>query len=265
MLAPLIDTHCHLADPRLIGDVEAVLSRAASAGITRIISVGAIDTIETDQRTVEIARQHASVFGVIGIHPHNASDCSDERIGQIRELAKDRRVVAIGETGLDFHYMRSPAPAQEESFRRHLELSRELKLPIVIHCRDAEDRAIEILRETGIPGAGGVIHCFTGNRAAAERFLELGFFISFSGIVTFKNAKDIREAAQIVPRDRILVETDAPYLAPEPYRGKANEPSFVRLTAERLAAIRQQDSSELCGQLTANAEGFFALNQHPPI
>ncbi len=258
-MIPLIDTHCHLADPKLDGDLDGVLERARAAGIAQIVSVGAIGSIECDRRTVEIAERNAHVFAAIGVHPHDAKDATPARIAQLRELAQSRKVVAIGESGLDFHYMHSPADAQEASLRRHLELAAELGKPIVIHCRDAEDRVIEIVRETAIPAAGGVIHCFTGNADAAARFLELGFFISFSGIVTFKNAAAVREAARIVPDNRAMVETDAPYLAPEPYRGKRNEPAFVRRTLEVLASVRGADPDTLAAKTAANAVGLFRL------
>ena len=231
-MTALVDTHCHLADSRLDAELDEVLARAANAGIAKIIAVGAIGTIETDRRTLEIAEHYAHIFAAIGVHPHDAKNCTTDRIGQLRALAQSQRVVAIGESGLDFHYLHSPVEEQEQSFRRHLNLAAELDKPIVIHCRDAEARLVAIVREEGLPAAGGVIHCFTGDAKAAEAFLELGFVISFSGIVTFKNADAVREAARIVPADRVLVETDAPYLAPEPYRGRRNEPALVRRTPD---------------------------------
>jgi TatD DNase family protein len=167
--------------------------------------------------------------------------------------------VAIGESGLDFHYMRSPRDAQEASLRAHLLLAQELDLPIVIHCRDAERRLVEIVREVGIPRRGGVIHCFSGNADAAREFLALGFSISFSGIITFKNAAPIREAASIVPDDRVMVETDAPYLAPEPYRGKRNEPAYVQRTLEALADLRGVEAATLGARVISNAARLFRL------
>jgi TatD DNase family protein len=177
----------------------------------------------------------------------------------LRELAGSPRVVAIGETGLDFHYMRSPREAQELALRRHLELAEELGKPIVIHCREAEARLVEIVRETGIPARGGVIHCFTGDANSAARFIELGFYLSFSGILTFRNAASLRAAAAIVPDDRLMVETDAPYLAPEPYRGKTNEPAFVVRTLEEMARIRNSDPQALGRQTLDNTRRFFSL------
>src|SRR5216683_1643283 len=166
----LIDSHCHLADPKLRDHLDALLSRASDAGVKEIVAVGAIESIEVDRMTVAIAEKYPGVFAAIGVHPHNAIDCDSGRIEPLRALAKSKKVVAIGETGLDFHYMHSPAEAQEQSLRRHLELAAEIEKPIVIHCRDAEQRLVEIVREIGIPPRGGVIHCFTGDQAAAREF-----------------------------------------------------------------------------------------------
>jgi TatD DNase family protein len=257
----LIDTHCHLADGKLRGDLEGVLARASAAGVSTLVSVGAIGPIENDRATVEIAERHDNVFAAIGVHPHDAKDCDAARIGQLRELARSKKVVAIGESGLDFHYLHSPREAQEAALRRHLELAAELNLPIVIHCRDGESRIVEIVREVGMPPRGGVIHCFTGDAAAARAFVALGFCISFSGILTFKNAGALRAAVAAVPDDRVMVETDSPYLAPEPYRGKRNEPAFVVKTFEALARLRNADPSRLADQITSNAARLFALPQ----
>ena len=258
-MTTVVDTHCHLADAKFRDDVEAVIERASAAGVSQIISVGAIGPVENDRITVEIAQRHENIFAAVGVHPHDATDCSPERINQLRALAGSKKVVAIGESGLDFHYMHSPREAQEASLRAHLALANELDLPIVIHCREAEDRLIEIVREVGIPPRGGVIHCFTGNADAAREFLALGFCISFSGIVTFKKSEAIREAAAIVPEDRVMVETDAPYLAPEPYRGKRNEPAFVQRTLELLANLRGVDAGALGARVIANAARVFRL------
>ena len=223
------------------------------------VSVNAIGSIETDRMTVEMRNLIPVCARPIGVHPHDAKHCASTRIAQLRELARAPKVVAIGESGLDFHYMHSPVAAQEESLRRHLELATEMEKPIVIHCRDAEQRLVEIVQETGIPPRGGVIHCFTGDEAAAREFLALGFFISFSGILTFKNAAPIREAARIVPDDRVLVETDAPYLAPEPYRGRCNEPSYVVKTLEILAKLRDADIATLGSQIMSNSASVFGF------
>jgi TatD DNase family protein len=255
----ILDAHCHLADPRLYPELEPALARAAAQGVERIVTVGAIDTIETDRRTVEIAERHANVFASVGVHPHNAADCDDARIAALSALARSPKVIAIGETGLDFHYMHSSAQAQEISLRRHLDLARALDKPVMIHCRDAERRIVEIVREAGLPQAGGMIHCFTGEVRAARDFVDLGFYISFSGILTFKKAGTLREAAAVVPDDRLLVETDAPYLAPEPYRGKRNEPAYVRRTFDALVSLRGAEPSALAANIRRNAARLFRL------
>ena len=259
-LPPLIDTHCHLADSRLHPDVDAAIARAAAAGVRVIVSVGAIDTIQTDRDTVEIAQSHDHVYAVIGVHPHDADTCDEQRIDQVRELARSKKVVAIGETGMDLHYRHSTREGQEESLRRHLRLAHELSLPVVIHCRAAEPIVAQIVREEGMPPAGGAIHCFTGATEDATRFLELGFFISFSGIVTFKNAGALRETARLIPDDRLLIETDAPYLTPEPHRGRRNEPAYVALTFATLAKLRNANPAALAGQIMANAAGLFRFD-----
>jgi TatD DNase family protein len=255
----VIDTHCHLADAKFRDDVEDVIGRAADAGVAQIISVGAIGPIENDRLTIEIAERHENVFAAVGVHPHDAKDCTPDRIAQLRELAVSKKVVAIGESGLDFYYKHSPPDAQEASLRAHLALAGDLDMPIVIHCRDAEHRMVEIVREVGIPPRGGVIHCFTGNADAAREFLALGFCISFSGIVTFKNAAPIRGAAAIVPNDRVMVETDAPYLAPEPYRGQRNEPAYVTRTLDMVSNLRRVDATVLGAQVIENASRLFRL------
>lgn len=256
---PILDAHCHLADPRLYPDLEGALTRARAAAVETIVAVGAIETLETDRLTVEIAERHPQVFAAIGVHPHNAADCDEPRIAALIALARSPKVVAIGETGLDFHYMRSPIEAQERAFRRHLELARALDRPVMIHCRDAERRLGEIVRELGLPPAGGMIHCFTGDAGAAREFVELGFYVSFSGIVTFKKADALRAAAMMVPEDRLLIETDAPYLAPEPHRGKSNEPAFVRRTFETIVALRGTEPAALAARIRANAARLFRL------
>jgi TatD DNase family protein len=255
----LIDAHCHLADPKLRAETQSVLERARLAGVGGVIAVGAIGTIETDRITVDIAEHHPNVFAAIGVHPHDAKDCDQRRLNELRELARSKKVVAIGETGLDFHYLHSPPESQEYSLRAQLALAAELDLPIVIHCRDAEDRVAAIVGETGMPRAGVQIHCFTGDALAAERFVALGFYLSFSGIVTFKNAVSLREAVRVVPESRILIETDSPYLAPEPNRGKRNEPAFVTLTLAALARAREVDESRLSEAIFENASRLFRL------
>jgi TatD DNase family protein len=259
----LIDTHCHLADARMAGDAEAIIQRAADAGITQIVSVGAIGPIQTDYDTVALAQRYPRVYAAIGVHPHDADACDEHRMEELAALADCGKVVAIGETGMDLHYLHSPQAAQEQSLRRHLRMAHRLALPIVIHCRDAAEPIARIVEEEGLPARGGVIHCFTGNSAEAARFLGLGFYLSFSGIVTFKSAGALRAAAALVPDDRILIETDAPYLTPEPLRGQRNEPAHVRLTLDKLAAVRQVESAALAALTAVNARRLFDLPAPP--
>lgn len=262
-LPALVDTHCHLADSRLQADATALIARADAAGVRVIVSIGAIGPLQTDRDTVAIAERHEHVYAVVGVHPHNADDCDQQRIDQIRELARSKKVVAIGETGMDLYYKNSTRQAQEESLRRHLRLARELALPVVIHCREAESAVAEIVRQEGLSAAGGAIHCFTGSSADAEAFLALGFYISFSGILTFKNADALRETARLVPADRLLMETDAPYLTPEPNRGRLNEPAYVALTFGALAQARNVAAPVLAAQIMANAAALFRFTPPP--
>jgi len=272
-MTPIIDSHCHLADAKLRDDLEPVLERASAGGVQWIVAVGAIGSIETDRMTVEIAERHPNVFAAVGTHPHDAKDCDSDRIARLRDLAGSKKVVAIGETGLDFYYMHSPVEAQRRALRQQLELAATLELPVVIHCRDREpggerdsspaptmwDVLFETVREVGMPAAGGVAHCFTGDRAAALELLAIGFYISFSGIVTFKNATALRETARVVPDGRILIETDAPYLAPEPHRGRRNEPAYLRFTLEALASARGVAPEQLAAQVLANTRRLFRI------
>jgi TatD DNase family protein len=262
-LPALVDTHCHLADPSLREEAGALIVRADAAGVRVIVAVGAIGTIQADRDTVAIAEMHDNVYAVIGVHPHDADNCDDQRIALVRDLARSPKVVAIGESGIDLHYMRSTRVAQEKSLRSHLRLAHQLGLPLVIHCREGESIVADIVREERMPPAGGAIHCFTGTTEDARRFLELGFYISFSGIVTFKNADALRETARLVPDDRLLIETDAPYLTPEPSRGRRNEPANVALTFGALTRIRNAEPSTLAGHIMANAARLFRFEPPP--
>jgi TatD DNase family protein len=261
-LPQLIDTHCHLADPRLQPDAVSLIARAEAAGVRVILAVGAIGSIQTDRDTVAIAEHHQNVYAIIGVHPHDAGSCDRARIDELAQLARSEKVVAIGETGMDLHYRNSTREAQEEALRLQLRLASRLSLPLVIHCREAEPIVAQIVREEGMPARGGAIHCFTGTSADASRFLELGFYISFSGIVTFKNAGALRETARLVPEHRLLVETDAPYLTPEPHRGHLNEPAYVALTLGALARVRNAQASALATRIMANAAALFGFD--PP-
>jgi TatD DNase family protein len=251
----LIDSHCHLDFPELKGELDAVLARAGQAG------VGAMLTISTRVRRFDdvkaIVEAHDNVFCSIGTHPHHAAEEPDVTVQDLVKLARHPKVVAIGEAGLDYHYDNSPRGVQAASFRTHIAASRETGLPLIIHAREADADIANILEEETAKGAFPlVLHCFTSGAELARRGLALGGYVSFSGVITFKNADELRAIARDVPLDRLLVETDAPYLAPVPMRGKTNEPSFVVHTAVHLAELRGVSEAELAQITTDN---FFRL------
>jgi len=251
----LVDSHCHLDFSDYAHDLDDVLARAKQAGVGHML------TICTDMRkalqVIAIAEQYPHIYCSVGVHPHDVEIEPKVTIEGLKTLAQHRRVVGLGETGLDFYYDNSPRDTQEWSFRTHIEAARETQLPIVIHTRDADEATARILDEEMKKGVfSGVIHCFTGSEPLARKVLDLGLYISFSGILTFKNAHGIRDVARFVPLDRLLVETDAPYLAPVPARGKRNEPAYVVHTAAQLAAIKSI-SAEYLAEVTTN--NFFRL------
>jgi TatD DNase family protein len=233
----LVDSHCHLDMPQFDADGDAVVARAREAGVVEMLVVGGIDEGAGHRRALELAGCHG-LPATAGLHPHEARLASRKVYDELRGLAREGRIVAIGEIGLDFHYDHSPRDAQREAFRRQIRLAREVGLPIVVHTREADAETVEILEGEGAADAGGVIHCFTGGLELARRALELGFFISFAGIVAFPRAEVIQQVAREVPDDRLLIETDAPFLAPPPHRGKRNEPAFVVEVAKKVAALR---------------------------
>lgn len=253
----LIDSHCHLDFPELAEDRSGVLSRAAEAGVTGMVTIST--RVKRYGEITAIADAHANVWCSVGTHPHHAHEELDVTTEELVRLSEHPRCVAIGEAGLDYHYEGDYA-AQTTGFRRHIAAARITGLPLVIHARSADADVAKLLEEES--GAGGpfpfVLHCFTGGKELARRGLALGGYLSFSGIITFKNAEEIREVAAECPTDRYLVETDAPYLAPVPHRGKTNEPSYVRHTAERLAEIRGIGIDELAAETTRNFGRLFA-------
>ncbi len=257
----LVDSHCHLDFDQLAEDRSGVLSRARAAGVGAMLTIG---THRSNHAVVkEIAESSPDIWCSIGIHPHEA-DSDSLRAEELVALADHPKVVGIGETGLDFYYDHSDRERQADSFRAHCAAARETGLPIIVHTRNADAETADILREEYGAGAlRGVIHCFTATRQFAAAALELGFYISFSGIVTFKKADDLRETAKFVPADRILVETDAPWLAPVPKRGKTNEPAYVGYTAACVAELRGLSPEELAEQTTANFYSLFDRAQPP--
>jgi TatD DNase family protein len=285
----LIETHAHLDYPDFANDFDDVLRRATDAGVTRIITIGT--SVESSRRAVEFAEKYPNIFAVIGVHPTYALQAEEDVITPLRELAKNPRVVGIGEIGLDYHRLPSIEATkqkhiqvfnalqseteeqieagiedgaykskQADLFQQLLDLAVELRLNVVIHQRDAWDDTLEILRDYGRE-VSGVFHCFGGTLDQANEVIDLGHIVSFTGIVTFKNGKQVREVAAQVPIDRFMVETDCPYLAPVPFRGKRCEPAYTRLVAEEIAKARGVSLEEIAGATTATAEEFFRFER----
>ena len=255
----LIDTHTHLDDARYDDDREAMIARAHDAGVDAFITIGC--DLSTSQAAVALADRHPFVYASIGVHPHEVKHIGDGWYGEFRRLAKNKKVVAYGEIGLDYHYNHSSPQEQRERFREQIQLARELRLPVIIHTREAQEDTVTILREEGASEIGGVFHCFSGDAWLAKDALELGFYLSFSGILTFQNATMLREIAKTVPLDRLLIETDCPYLTPVPHRGKRNEPAFVAFVAKQLAAIHGPALSlqQIERATTENAKRLFKI------
>ena len=258
-----IDSHAHVDGAEFDEDRDDVLGRARAAGVTDIVLVAAPRTVEELERPFVCARTDPRLHATVGIHPHDARLVDDTWWAAIEELARDPKCVAIGETGLDFHYDHSPRDAQLAAFDRHITIARAARLPVVCHVRDAHAEAHALLRDTGVgrPGqVGGVIHCFTGGPEDAAAYAALGLYVSFSGIITFKTAEPIRQAVRQVPHHLLLIETDAPFLAPIPHRGKRNEPAFLVHTAEVVAREAGLDLDELAAVTTTNARTLFGLS-----
>jgi len=249
----LIDTHCHLDGEYFPEGADETLARARSAGVTGFVCVG-VGSLAQTEAALAIAARRPDVWATVGVHPHDAAACDAALEAALVRLASAPRVVAIGEIGLDFHYDHSPREQQQQVFRRFIQLARELKKPIVVHTRTAPEETLQILAEENARDVGGLIHCFSENKPFATRALDLGFDLSFSGIVTFKSARDIQEVAAWAPADRILVETDSPYLAPIPLRGKRCEPAYVLHTARFVAGLRGIPLEELAQLTSQNAQ-----------
>jgi len=254
----LIDTHCHLTFEQFAGSVEDVLARSRQAGVTGWITIGT-DTLQ-NRKAVELAGRFENIYATVGIHPNYAADATGEMIEELKELARNKKVVAIGETGLDFHYNFSKQQAQEELFIQHLQIAGELNLPVIIHCREAFDRTMEILMRFASNLKGVVFHCFSGSPEEAAIVLDKGFYISFTGVVTFKSADISRQAATVVPLDRLMIETDCPYMSPEPMRKqKINEPALMVHTAAKLAELKAMAPADFAEAVTATSRRFFNL------
>lgn len=252
----LFDSHCHLTDERLVEEVDVVIDRAREHGVTRMVTIGA-DPDDFD-RVCRLAAQYDGVWAAIGVHPHIADQASPEVFRRLMDLARSPGIVALGETGLDYYYDNAPREAQRAAFQRHLELAAELRLPVVVHSRSADEDTAAVLRDAASMGVRGVLHCFAGGAELLDAGLEAGWYISFSGIVSFRNYEGA-DLVRAVPDDRILIETDSPYLAPVPHRGKRNEPAFVRFVAEAVATIRGLSLEEVASLTTRNACTLYGL------
>jgi len=241
------------------GEVDAVIARAHAAGVATIVAVGGAGDMSSNSEAVRLANAFPQVYATVGMHPHDAKDVGADELIILKKLAADAKVVAIGETGLDYYYSHSPHDVQRRVFGQFIHTARQMRLPIVVHERDAAQDAAELLRCEGAGELRGVIHCFTGNYHAACAYLDLGFYLSFTGIITFKNADALRDVVHKVPLERMLVETDSPYLTPVPHRGKRNEPAYVRFVAETVARVKDIAVDEVAQVTTANVKQLFRI------
>ncbi|GEJ59149.1 TatD family hydrolase [Anaeromyxobacter diazotrophicus] len=256
----LIDSHAHLDFEDYRADLDAVIARARAAGVERVVLIGLWRAPGDFGNALALAAAQPATFAAtVGIHPHECAKVPEEDWRAMEAAARDPRVVGVGETGLDFHYDLSPREVQEASFRRSIQAARAAGKPVVVHVREADEACARVLAEEGVPPAGGVIHCFTGDWARARTYLDLGLYLSVAGVVTFKAAGDLREAVRRVPRDRLLVETDCPFLAPVPFRGKRNEPAHVAHTAAQVAELWGTTVDEVGDVTSANARRLFRL------
>lgn len=253
----LIDSHCHLDMEANQDDIITLIDSAKKRQVDTIITIG-ID-LASSQRAVELAHTFPDVYASVGIHPHSAEDGDDAVYQQLQELAASKKVVAYGEIGLDYSKKYAPVERQRSEFTRQLKLAKELKLPIIIHDRDAHDDTLRIIKEQGPFPAGGVMHCFSGDLAFAHQVLDQGLHISIPGIVTFKNAKDLQKVAQEIPLDRMLLETDGPFLTPAPFRGKRNRPEYLLYTAAMVAQLRDSTIDKVAHQTSLNTRQLFSL------
>jgi len=255
----LVDSHAHIQGPEFAADVAQVIEQARAVGVERIIVVGGAGDLSSNDAALELAKSFSGLYATVGMHPHDAKEVSDKDLERLDELARSPQVVAIGETGLDFYYNHSPRQIQIKLFCRFIHMARETGLPLVVHNREAQREVVELLRREGKGDLRGVVHCFTGNYEAAREILDMGFYLSFTGIITFKNADSLRDVVRKLPLNRVLVETDSPYLAPVPHRGKRNEPAHVRFVAQTIAAVRGIRLEEVAEATSNNARNLFGI------
>jgi TatD DNase family protein len=257
----VIDSHCHLDSAEFNEDREAVIERAIAAGVEHMMAIGTGDGPPDLEAGLRLAEKHSAFFATVGVHPHDAAKASPDDFKRLADLLAHPKVRGIGEIGLDYHYDFSPREIQKSVFIQQMEIAASARKPIVIHTREAWDDTLALIEQHWTPhGIGGIMHCFSGGPEEARRALDLGFYLSFGGIVTFPKALAVQEAAKSAPRDRILIETDAPYLAPVPKRGKRNEPALIVHTARKLAELRGESYQELCDATTENFRRLLLLN-----
>lgn len=257
----LIDTHTHLDFDRFDGDREDVILRALDAQVAAMLTIG-VD-YKTSLAAVRLAEENAPVFAAVGVHPHDAKEMTDEQFDELAALLSHPRVLAIGEVGLDYHYDYSPRDVQRRVFRRFLDLAEETQKPLIIHTREADDDVLELLREKQRSGWRGVFHCFSGDEAMAKKVVDMGFYISFTGNITFKNSRAV-DVLKSIPIERLLVETDCPFMAPEPFRGKRNEPAYVVYVARKMAEVKELPFETIARITTQNAVNLFDITVEPP-
>jgi TatD DNase family protein len=251
----LVDSHCHLDSADFETDREGAIARAAEAGVEKMLVIGTGDGPPDLEAAIRLADRHAAIYATVGVHPHDAAKATSDDLARLEELLRHPKVIAMGEMGLDYHYDHSPRDTQQVIFIEQMQIAARARKPIVIHTREAWDDTLALIEEHWSPhGRPGILHCFSGGPAEARRALDLGFYLSFGGIVTFPKAADLQAVARDVPRDRILIETDAPFLAPVPKRGKRNEPAFIVHTAQKLAELRGETPEELADTTRRNFE-----------
>lgn len=255
----LIDSHAHIQGKEYAGETEAVIRRACEAGVEKIIVVGGAGDLSSNETAISLAESHAGLYATVGMHPHDAKDIGEGEIEKLEKLTANPKVIAVGETGLDYYYNHSPREVQRSVFASFIDMARKTQLPIVVHERDAHRDVVELLRQKGDGEVRGVIHCFTGDYDEARAYLDLGFYISFTGIITFKNAVALREVVRKVPLERMFVETDSPYLTPVPHRGKRNEPAYVRFIAETVASVKGLPLEQIARVTTNNVRALFRI------
>jgi TatD DNase family protein len=253
----LFDTHAHLNDAQYTDDLDEVISRAKANQVGYILT--ASSDIASSVENITLTQKYSIFYAAVGIHPHNAANHNNSIISMLKEFASYPKVVAIGETGLDYYYDNSPREEQKICFAKHISLARDVRLPIIIHNRDAHEDTLKILKSENAKDVGGVFHCFSGSVEMAREAMNLGFMISIAGPVTFKNARKLLDVVKYVPDDMLLIETDSPYLAPEPYRGRRNEPAYIKLTAEKIAKIKGKSLEYIGETTTANAKRLFGI------